>query len=108
MKIKENKLIGIILIILTVALLIPSKVLAAGASISTSASTIKVGETATISINVSNVEVWEVKLSSSGGTLSTTSGISPVNYIFIDCVPNICQPFQQLKQELILFHILEQ
>ena len=74
MKIKENKLIGIILIILTVALLIPSKVLAAGASISTSASTIKVGETATISINVSNVEVWEVKLSSSGGTLSTTSG----------------------------------
>ena len=79
MKIKENKLIAIILVILIVALLIPSKVLAAGASISASASTIKVGETATISINVSNVEVWEVKLSSSGGTLSTTSGTDVYN-----------------------------
>mgnify|MGYP001851780116 CR=1 FL=1 len=73
MKVILKNLLMILLVILLVSWIFPNEAFAAAsASISTSSTSIYVGETATISINVSNTETWEVTLTSSGGTLSNT------------------------------------
>lgn len=73
MKVILKNLLMILVAILLVSWIFPTEAFAAAsASISTSSTSIYVGETATISINISNTETWEVTLKSSGGTLSNT------------------------------------
>ena len=75
MKNKVKNCLIIMIGILLLGSLFPSKIYAAAsASISASKTTINAGESTTISINVVNTETWEVKLSASGGTLSTSEG----------------------------------
>ena len=75
MKIKIKRYVFIIIVMLLLGNLFPSKSFAAAsASIKASSTSINVGENATISINVVNTETWEFTLSTSGGTLSKTEG----------------------------------
>ena len=74
MKNKKIKVTAILLIIVSlIGGILQNETYAATASISASSSTIYVGETTTINVNISNTETWEFKLTSEGGSLSNSS-----------------------------------
>lgn len=60
-------------LVLMIILALSTDVYAAGATVKTSSATIKPGETATITVSVNATEAWNLKLTSSGGTLSGTT-----------------------------------
>lgn len=71
----ENKKILVTLfgLILIIILALSTDVYAAGATIKAGSTTIKPGETTTLTVTVSATEAWNLKMASSGGTLSGTT-----------------------------------
>lgn len=73
MKIKLNRIISIIILSIMVINIIPIKVYAADASLTSGKKEINVGETTSITASIASVEAWTLKITSSGGNLSGTT-----------------------------------
>ncbi len=73
---RKVKKILLFMAIFIVVIMIKDKVYAASASILASSTSITTGSTATITVSVSNTEAWDLKLSSSGGTLGGTTVVA--------------------------------
>lgn len=71
----KNKRIFIILfsLIIFITLMLSSRVYAASASVRANSTTIKPGESTTITASVSATEAWNLKITASGGSLSGTT-----------------------------------
>ena len=77
-KVNFKKIIGMILVLMISLSLMQTKAFAAtaGASISAGSTTIKAGDTTTISVSVSSAETYALRISASGGILSGTTDVA--------------------------------